>query len=55
MRRCKARKATLHAGGMSESDGSGYWGQSAENFYRWVWAGRTACVARRSLGVMLSR
>lgn len=26
MRPCKARKAALHAGGMSESNGSGYWG-----------------------------
>lgn len=55
MRRCKARKATLHAGGMSESHGSGGWGQAAENLYRWVWAGRTACVAERPLGTMLSR
>lgn len=27
MRRCKARKAALHAGGMSESNGSWYWGK----------------------------
>ena len=27
-------------------------GQSAENFYRWVWAGRTACVAGRPLETM---
>ncbi|PIF17214.1 hypothetical protein CLU89_3433 [Acidovorax sp. 30] len=33
MWRGKAHKATLHAGGMSESNGSGYWGQSAEDFY----------------------
>ena len=26
MWRCKARKATLHAVGMRESKGSGYWG-----------------------------
>ena len=31
MRRCKARKTALHAGGMRESNGSGYWGRSAEN------------------------
>ena len=55
MRRCKARKTALHAGGMRKSNGSGYWGQSAENLYRWVWAGRTACVTGRPLRTMLSR
>lgn len=54
MGRCEARKAALHAGGMSESKGSEYWGQSAENFYGWVWARRTACAARVSQGAMLS-
>lgn len=27
-------------------------GRSAENLYRWVWAGRTACVAGRPLETM---
>ena len=30
-------------------------GRSAENLYRWVWAGRTACVAGRPWETMLSR
>lgn len=30
-------------------------GRSAESLYRWVWPGRTACVAGRPLGPMLSR
>lgn len=31
MRRCKARKATPHAGCVGGTNGSGYWGRSAEN------------------------
>lgn len=31
MWRCKARKAAPHAGCVSGTNGSGYWGRSAEN------------------------
>lgn len=57
MRHVAVQGAQGHAACGWHARVKGEWvlGQSPENFYRWVWAGRTACVARRSPGAMLSR
>lgn len=55
MWRYKAREAAPHAGCVSGTNGSGYGGGRPRTIYRWVWAGRTACVAGRPLETMLSR